>query len=155
MGMGAGMGGGGHANNPTFMFQARCGPRTPRQLRGARRIARRTAKKLRGAWGDLSAPALASHPRRPLAAAPASPHPVLVAQADWNKNKWKGAVFVLAVTGLGCWIPYKCAPAAPPAAPPPPLASPRAPAASPSLTDAPPPLPRAMDFAQKKAGVEW
>jgi hypothetical protein len=30
MGMGAGMGGGGHANNPTFMFQARCGPRAPR-----------------------------------------------------------------------------------------------------------------------------
>jgi hypothetical protein len=37
---------------------------------------------------------------------------VLVAQADWNKNKWKGAVFVLAVTGLGCYIPYKCARAA-------------------------------------------
>ena len=80
---------------------------------------------------------------------------MLVAQADWNKNKWKGAVFVLAVTGLGCYIPYKCAPAAPPAAPPPPLARARRLAASPSLTDAPPPLSRAMDFAQKKAGVEW
>ena len=60
-GMGAGMGGGGHANNPTFMFGA-----------------------------------------------------------DWQKKKWKGAVFCLSVFGLGCYVPYKC-----------------------------------IDFAQKKAGVEW
>ena len=79
---------------------------------------------------------------------------MLVAQADWNKNKWKGAVFVLAVTGLGCYIPYKCAPAAAPAAPPPPpLAAARR--LSPRSPTRPPPLLRAMDFAQKKAGVEW
>jgi len=43
------MGGGGHANNPTFMFQA-----------------------------------------------------------DFAKNKWKGAVFVGTVTFLGVMIPWKC-----------------------------------------------
>ena len=155
MGMGAGMGGGGHANNPTFMFQARCGPRVPRQLRGARRIARRARKNCAAPRAPSPRPPSRRTPIALSRLPPPHPAPVLVAQADWNKNKWKGAVFVLAVTGLGCWIPYKCAPAAPPAAPPPPLASPRAPAASPSLTDAPPPLPRAMDFAQKKAGVEW
>ena len=48
-GMGAGMGGGGHANNPVFMFQA-----------------------------------------------------------DWAKNKWKGAVFVLSVAGLGTYVPWFC-----------------------------------------------
>lgn len=48
-GMGSGMGGGGHANNPTFMF----GP-------------------------------------------------------DWQKNKWKGAVFVLSVASLGTAIPFMC-----------------------------------------------
>ena len=48
-GSGAGMGGGGHANNPTFMFQA-----------------------------------------------------------DWQKNKWKGAVFVLSVVGLGTYVPWFC-----------------------------------------------
>jgi len=48
-GMGSGMGGGGHANNPVFMFQA-----------------------------------------------------------DWAKNKWKGAVFVFGVFAAGCIIPYRC-----------------------------------------------
>lgn len=48
-GSGAGMGGGGHANNPTFMFQA-----------------------------------------------------------DWQKNKWKGAVFVGSVVFFGTWVPWKC-----------------------------------------------
>ena len=47
--MGAGMGGGGHANNPTFMFQA-----------------------------------------------------------DYAKNKWKGAVFTVGVTGLGIFVPFYC-----------------------------------------------
>ena len=79
---------------------------------------------------------------------------MLVAQADWNKNKWKGAVFVLAVTGLGCYIPYKCAPAAAArcaAA----AAARRRPPPQPRSPTRPPPLLRAMDFAQKKAGVEW
>jgi len=48
-GMGAGMGGGGHANNPTFMFQS-----------------------------------------------------------DFQKNKWKGAVFVASVTLLGVYMPWFC-----------------------------------------------
>jgi len=48
-GAGAGMGGGGHANNPVFMFQA-----------------------------------------------------------DWQKNKWKGAVFVGTICFLGTWVPWKC-----------------------------------------------
>ena len=154
MGMGAGMGGGGHANNPTFMFQARCGPRAPRQLRGARRIARRTAKKLRGASGDLSAAQRIAHPLHLSRCPRLTPRPVLVAQADWNKNKWKGAVFVLAVTGLGCYIPYKCARAAAArcaAA----AAARRRPPPQPRSPTRPPPLLRAMDFAQKKAGVEW
>ena len=47
--MGAGMGGGGHANNPTFMFHA-----------------------------------------------------------DWQKNKWKGAVFVISVVSLGTYVPWAC-----------------------------------------------
>ena len=109
---------------------------------------------MRGASGDLSAPALAPHPAALSRLPPPHPAPVLVAQADWNKNKWKGAVFVLAVTGLGCFIPYKCAPAAPPAAPPPADARPRPPP-HPRSPTRPPPPPRAMDFAQKKAGVEW
>mgnify|MGYP004090413345 CR=1 FL=1 len=46
-GMGAGMGGGGHANNPAFMFQA-----------------------------------------------------------DYAKNKWKGAVFVITCTAVGTLIPW-------------------------------------------------
>ena len=45
--MGAGMGGGGHANNPAFMFQA-----------------------------------------------------------DYAKNKWKGAVFVITCTAVGTLIPW-------------------------------------------------
>ena len=48
-GSGAGMGGGGHANNPTFMFHA-----------------------------------------------------------DWAKNKWKGAVMVCGIMGLGTYVPWKC-----------------------------------------------
>jgi hypothetical protein len=48
-GMGAGMGGGGHANNPTFMFQA-----------------------------------------------------------DWQKNKWKGAASVAGLIFFGTWVPFKC-----------------------------------------------
>ena len=154
MGMGAGMGGGGHANNPTFMFQARCGPLAPRHLRGARRIARRARKNC----AAPRAPSPRPPSRRPPIALsrlpPPHPAPVLVAQADWNKNKWKGAVFVLAVTGLGCYIPYKCARAAAArcaAA----AAARRRPPPQPRSPTRPPPLLRAMDFAQKKAGVEW
>jgi hypothetical protein len=35
-------------------------------------------------------------------------NPAFMFQPDWNKNKWKGAVFVGGVFGLGCFIPYKC-----------------------------------------------
>ena len=150
MGMGAGMGGGGHANNPTFMFQARCGPRAPRQLRGARRIARRARKNCAAPRAPSPRPPSRRTPVALSRLPPPHPAPVLVAQADWNKNKWKGAVFVLAVTGLGCYIPYKCARAA--AARSAAAAARRAARASPTR---PPPLSRAMDFAQKKAGVEW
>ena len=31
-----------------------------------------------------------------------------LAQSDWGKNKWKGAVFVSSVTILGIWVPWKC-----------------------------------------------
>ena len=48
-GMGAGMGGGGHANNPVFTFGY-----------------------------------------------------------DWSKNKWKAAVFVGGVCGLGIYVPWFC-----------------------------------------------
>ena len=47
-------------------------------------------------------------------------NPTLMFGADWQKKKWKGAVFCCSVFGLGCYVPYKC-----------------------------------IDFAQKKAGVEW
>ena len=154
MGMGAGMGGGGHANNPTFMFQARCGPLAPRHLRGARRIARRARKNCAAPRAPSPRPPSRRTPIALSRLPPPHPAPVLVAQADWNKNKWKGAVFVLAVTGLGCYIPYKCARAAAArcaAA----AAARRRPPPQPRSPTRPPPLLRAMDFAQKKAGVEW
>ena len=153
MGMGAGMGGGGHANNPTFMFQARCGPRVPRQLRGARRIARRTAKKLRGASGDLSAPALAPHPRRPLAAAPASPRPGARRAGGLEQEQVEGRRLRARRHRPRLLHPVQVRARRRRALrrrrrrphPPPHRRSPTR----------PPPLLRAMDFAQKKAGVEW
>ena len=42
----------------------------------------------------------------------AAAHPIartcLMFQADWQKNKWKGAVFVLSVVGLGTYVPWFC-----------------------------------------------
>ena len=86
--MGAGMGGGGHANNPTFMFQVCCHlpcMRSPTALLLKRALA-----------------CSACTPRPPPAAR------LLAAQADFAKKKWKGAVFVISVTVLGVWVPWKC-----------------------------------------------
>jgi len=74
---------------------------------------------------------------------------VLVAQADWNKNKWKGAVFVLAVTGLGCYIPYKCAPAAAARCA---AAAVRLAARARRLTDAPAPAPQGDGLCAEEGG---
>ena len=35
-------------------------------------------------------------------------NPVFMFQADWAKNKWKGAVFVVSVVSLGTYIPWAC-----------------------------------------------
>ena len=29
-------------------------------------------------------------------------------QADWQKNKWKGAAWVIGLSFLGTWVPWKC-----------------------------------------------
>ena len=29
-------------------------------------------------------------------------------QSDFQKNKWKGAIFVGTVTAIGIWLPWKC-----------------------------------------------
>ena len=62
---------------------------------------------------DLSPPALRSSAlaKRAVARGMGAGHannPVFMFQADWQKNKWKGAVFVISVMGLGTYVPWKC-----------------------------------------------
>ena len=83
------MGGGGHANNPTFMFQVRPA------------LAETTAARLPP---QAACKADANHL---LTRVPLSHLPCSFAQSDWAKNKWKGAVFVVSISALGVWVPWK------------------------------------------------
>ena len=146
-------GGGGHANNPTFMFQARCGPRTPRQLRGARRIARRTAK-------NCAAPR-ATSPRPPSRRTPAAlsrlppPHPARCSSRRRTGTRTSGrapsscspslASAATSRTSARAAAAARCAAAA---------ARPRRAASppQPSLTDAPAPAPQGDGLCAEEGG---
>jgi len=108
-----GMGGGGHANNPTFMFQvseATVTLRAPAKSATARQFFFGAGAWARG-YGGGPACAHASRPRKQGLTAARTTSPVCLLsllQSDFAKNKWKGGVFVASVTILGIWVPWKC-----------------------------------------------
>ena len=124
------------------MFQARCGPRAPRQLRGARRIARRARK-----CAAPRAPSPRPPSRRPpVASAAAPPHPARCSSRRRTGTRSGRAPSSCSRHRPRLLHPVQVRARRAPAAPPPPLAAPR-------LTDAPAPAFRAMDFVRRKRAV--